>query len=213
MQTIMQTKIADRQAYANAPVVGLSPKVLAWSTAHPAEYQWLTDNADSFGFAASLLQSLRKWGSLTPNQHAAVQRILVKRKIQADRHASAPAVSLAPVEAAFDKAKAAGIKYPKLRLDVFTFSPAGATSKNAGAVYVKEGDTYLGKVLNGKLFAVSACTPQQEDAIVAVAADPMSAAIAYGKRFGKCSVCARTLTDAESIARGIGPVCATRFGW
>lgn len=213
MQTKLQTQMADRQAYANAPVVGLSPKVLAWSNANPAEYQWLVDNADSFEFAASLMQSLRKWGSLTVNQHAAVQRILVKRKIQADRHASAPAVSLAPVEAAFDKAKAAGIKYPKLRLDVFTFSPAGATSKNAGAVYVKEGDTYLGKVLNGKLFAVSACTPQQEEAIVAVAADPMNAAIAYGKRFGKCAVCARTLTDADSIAQGIGPVCATRFGW
>ena len=67
--------------------------------------------------------------------------------------------------------------------------------------------------MNGKLFAVSACTPQQEDAIVAVAADPMNAAIAYGKRFGKCSICARTLTDAESIARGMGAVCATRFGW
>ena len=213
MQTKLQTQMADRQAYANAPVMGLSPKVLAWSTANPAEWQWLVDNADSFEFAASLMQSLRKWGSLTIGQHTAVQRIIAKRKIQADRHASAPTVSLAPIESAFDKAKAAGIKYPKLRLDVFTFSPAGATSKNAGAVYVKEGDTYLGKVLNGKLFAVSACTPQQEDAIVAVAADPMNAAIAYGKRFGKCSICARTLTDAESIARGMGAVCATRFGW
>ena len=204
---------ADRQAYANAPVGGLPPKALAWASANPAEWQWLIDNADTFDFAASLLASLRKWGSLTVGQHTAVQRIIAKRKIQADRHASAPTVSLEPVETAFAKARAAGIKYPKLRLDVFTFSPAGANSRNVGAIYVKEGETYLGKVLGGKLFAVSACTPQQEQAIVAVAADPASAAIAYGKRFGKCSVCARTLTDEESINRGIGPVCATRFGW
>jgi hypothetical protein len=213
MQTRLHTIMADRAAYANAPTTTMSPRMGAWIAANPAAYDWLIDNCDSFDFAASLLSSLRKWGSLTPNQLAAVQRILVKRQIQADRHAAAPAVSLAPVESAFDKAKAAGIKYPKLRLDVFTFSPASATSKNAGAVYVKEGDTYLGKVLGGKLFAVSACTPQQEQAIVAVAADPAAAAIAYGKRFGKCSVCARTLSDADSINRGIGPVCATRFGW
>lgn len=56
-------------------------------------------------------------------------------------------------------------------------------------------------------------TPQVEQDILACAADPLNAAIAYGKRYGKCSVCARTLTDPESIDRGIGPVCAERFGW
>jgi hypothetical protein len=52
-----------------------------------------------------------------------------------------------------------------------------------------------------------------EREIVGVAHDPLNAAIAYGKRYGKCSVCARTLTDEASIARGIGPVCAANFGW
>ena len=52
-----------------------------------------------------------------------------------------------------------------------------------------------------------------EREIVAVAADPLNAAIAYGKKYGKCSVCARTLTDEDSINRGIGPVCAERFGF
>jgi len=203
---------ADRAAVASAPVAPASPAMLAWIDAHPAEYQWLIDS-NTFDFAVSLLASLRKWGKLTDGQLGAVQRILAKKQAQAVRHAAAPALSLEPVEQAFAKAQAAGIKRPKLRLGVFTFSPAPATGVNAGAVYVKEGEIYLGKVLGGRLFAAAACTVDQESQIVAVGQDPLSAAIAYGKEFGKCSVCARTLSDPESIARGIGPVCADRFGW
>lgn len=33
----------------------------------------------------------------------------------------------------------------------------------------------------------------------------------YGKLYGQCIVCARTLTDEESIAAGIGPICAGKF--
>jgi hypothetical protein len=32
-----------------------------------------------------------------------------------------------------------------------------------------------------------------------------------GVRTGRCVVCARTLTDPESVAAGIGPVCAARI--
>lgn len=34
---------------------------------------------------------------------------------------------------------------------------------------------------------------------------------AFGRETGVCCVCGRTLTDPDSIAAGIGPVCATRF--
>lgn len=33
----------------------------------------------------------------------------------------------------------------------------------------------------------------------------------YGKRTGRCMVCTRKLTNPESVANGIGPVCARRF--
>ena len=35
----------------------------------------------------------------------------------------------------------------------------------------------------------------------------------YGHEIGKCGVCNRTLTNDESRARGIGPVCAEKAGW
>lgn len=34
---------------------------------------------------------------------------------------------------------------------------------------------------------------------------------AYGKLYGRCMVCGATLTDPESIAAGIGPICAGRW--
>jgi len=40
----------------------------------------------------------------------------------------------------------------------------------------------------------------------------LAEAKAYGALYGVCCVCARTLTNEESIAAGIGPVCAGRLG-
>lgn len=40
----------------------------------------------------------------------------------------------------------------------------------------------------------------------------LNEAAKFGHTTGTCLVCARTLTDPESVARGIGPVCASRFG-
>jgi hypothetical protein len=34
---------------------------------------------------------------------------------------------------------------------------------------------------------------------------------AFGQLYGYCCVCGTELTDPESIAAGIGPVCATKF--
>lgn len=42
-------------------------------------------------------------------------------------------------------------------------------------------------------------------------ANPLVAAIKYGRLSGRCCSCGRDLTDPESIANGIGPVCATKF--
>lgn len=46
-----------------------------------------------------------------------------------------------------------------------------------------------------------------------VAKDAKAAAIAYGRWTNTCSQCGATLDDPESVAAGIGPVCASRLGW
>jgi hypothetical protein len=40
-----------------------------------------------------------------------------------------------------------------------------------------------------------------------------AAVIAYAKATGKCGVCHTKLTDPKSIAAGIGPVCAKKYGY
>lgn len=49
-------------------------------------------------------------------------------------------------------------------------------------------------------------------AIRTLSEDPQAAMIRYGMELGKCGVCGRTLTDEESRANGIGPICAEKFG-
>ena len=188
--------------------------VAAWAEQNPAAFEWIVNNADTNTFAGSLHQSLHKWGRLTDRQLLAVMGAIARATIAADKAQNAPTLSVEPIEVAFSKASAAGIARPKLRLGEFVFSPAPLTGKNPNAIYVKHSDgTYLGKVAGSRLFTVAAVSPEVEREIVAVAADPLNAAIAYGKRYGKCAVCARTLTDPESIDRGVGAVCAANYGW
>lgn len=212
---------AQRRAVAKADAQ--AAKAQAWKEANPAETAWMESSAPRFEFAKAMLDALNKYGHLTEKQMATVQRLTVQSaerqaQYQAERQAkaeTAPEVSVEAIEVAFQTAKGSGIKFPKLRLDGFVFSPAGANSKNAGAVYIKnkEDGVYLGKVMGGKLFTSRDCTAEAKDRIVAVATDPKQAAIAYGQRFGSCAVCGRELSDKDSVDRGIGPVCAERYGW
>lgn len=54
---------------------------------------------------------------------------------------------------------------------------------------------------------------ERERILSAIAADPAGASIRYGVEIGCCGVCGRTLTDEDSRAAGIGPVCAEKMGW
>ena len=214
---------ASAQRRATAKADAQAVKVQEWKDANPAETKWMEASAERFEFARSMLDALNKYGHLTEKQMATVQRLTVQdaerqaQRIaeQAVRAETAPELSVEAIEVAFNTAKQAGIKFPKLRLDSFMFSPAGENSKNAGAVYVKskEDGVYLGKVMGGRLFTSRDCTQEAQERIVAVASDPKQAAIAYGQRFGSCAVCGRELTDSDSVDRGIGPICASKYGW
>ncbi len=189
---------------------------------HPAAWTWIAANTGRFDFATALSAAIAKYGHLTDNQLAAVERCIAKDATRAAekaaREAGAPEVTVEPIEAAFaklweTKGKAKGIAHMRLRLGAFTFKPASGHSQNAGAIYVTEGEDYLGKIQGGKFKRTFACTAETEAEVVKVCADPQKEAIAYGKRYGICAVCGRGLENAESIERGIGPICAEKFGW
>jgi hypothetical protein len=46
-----------------------------------------------------------------------------------------------------------------------------------------------------------------------IAKDPQSAMLRFGVELGHCGHCGRTLTNEESRALGIGPVCRQKMGW
>jgi len=214
---------AGAQRRVTAKADAQATKAAEWKIANPAETAWMESSAERFEFARAMLDALTKYGSLTEKQFATVQRLTVQdveRKAnrvveQAARATSAPVVTVEAIEVAFNTAKQAGVKHPKLRLDTFVFSPAGEASANAGAIYIKnkEDGVYLGKVMGGRLFTSRDCTTEAAERIVAVSSDPKQAAIAYGMKFGACAICGRQLTDSDSIARGIGPICAEYYNF
>ena len=199
----------------------IAEAVEAFKAEHPAEMTWMATKAGSFDFANSMFEALHKYGNLTEKQFETVVRLTAKdaerqakyEAEKAEREANAPKVTIDKIAEAFSTAKASGIKSPKLRLADFKFSLAPAHGVNAGAIYVKRGEEYLGKVSNGTFKRAFHCDEVTENQVVEVISDPEAADVAYGKRFGQCSCCGRELSNQESIDRGIGPICAQNFGW
>lgn len=165
------------------------------------------------GFAASLVGQYDAKGRLSEKQYDAAERMLAKVQAnEARRAAPKVEVDVSRIETLLFTARMSRLKHPKFRAEGLTFSLAGPSSKNAGAVYVKHGEEYVGKVMDGKFWPVSATPAGTAEAIVRVAQDPRGAAVAYGRMTGNCACCGRELTDPKSVELGIGPICVARFG-
>jgi len=192
-----------------------------WFVAHPAEAAWMNESAASFDFAKSMVDAVYAYGDLTERQMETVQRLTQKSaerkqqwaKERAEREAAAPEVTSERLEQSFRNAKAKGLKWPRITMGEMVIKPAGESSKNPGALYVTEYGAYLGKVADGRFIKVRECGTEQEQKVVSLINDPVGAAEAYGHLTGHCCICNRELTNPESVARGIGPICADKFGW
>lgn len=135
-----------------------------------------------------------------------------------------------------------GFKWPRLMLATaggFKFKiTKSATGKHVGTYQVKERIKSAGRVFDmGSHAATDAPAPRwfgrieldgafvpslKEQAspefagVVAtlreIQANPDAAMKVQGQRTGSCCMCGRELTNAVSIARGIGPICGAKFG-
>jgi hypothetical protein len=205
-----KVKAAERKANS------IQENVDSFSQAFPEAWAWIQGNP-GFDFAANMRQAVEKYGSLTEGQLGAVNRCIERNKAReaakVARVESAPVVSVSSLEVAFANAAQNGLRRPKVRFAGLEVSLAPATGKNAGSLYVKADSVYVGKITSGRFLCTRECSDETQTRVIATLANPKESAIAYGRETGSCSCCGRELTDPESVAAGIGPVCAGKYGW
>ena len=207
---------------------------LAQDDAAPAQQFTVTARGETINFTSTLsdakvLETLRgmrsnfaqdlarKFNKLSASQYAWAHKLAVDANTVAVVDNTKPSQFEALFNA-FEAAKSKGAKRLTLRFEGVNVKP----NRDLSALWVTSqsetemGDyglkpKYLGKV------TPQGCDSRLGDDVKAIimgaANDPLSAAIKYGKVSGECSCCGRELTDPRSIERGIGPICATKFGW
>jgi hypothetical protein len=181
-----------------------------FAATHPSEYGWLTAKADRFDFAANLLDALRRYGSLTENQLAAVQRCQARDAERAavatiEAAKSAPSADLTALHAVLQR-------HAKFYAGELTISRRNADQ----LCWIKHenAEKVVGKIDNGKLTLWN--RPGVDMNAVRSMLDefngaPLQTAMKYGKLAGRCCSCGRELTNDGSIEAGIGPICAGKF--
>lgn len=127
--------------------------------------------------------------------------------------------------------QASGNEWPKVRLSFHDhplhLSVAGERARQPGSVNLTDGGSYGQNKWYGRISVDGTFTPAEaarnlepEDKREFWAlltrlrdGDAESVFAEYGKRFGVCCMCGRELTNEESVAAGIGPICQQRaFG-
>ena len=215
-KTSKESRAQGRAKAQERKVTTQESNVAGFAQAQPEAWAWIVANP-GFEFAVSMRGAVERFGSLTEGQLGAVLRCMERNKArEAEKVArvqAAPEVTTTALEDAFGKAREAGLRRIKVRFAGLEVSPASATSRNAGALYVKADGTYVGKITQGKFLCVRECSEATQARVLETLKDPKAAAIAYGRETGSCSCCGRELTDPESVAAGIGPICAGKFGW
>lgn len=224
-KTSPETRAQNRASTTARKQRSAAEAVEAFKTEHADVWAWMDGN--DFGYAVKLLADLHKYGSLTDGKLAAARGCIAKlaaaKAASAERAAAAPIADTAGIDRlklAFDtaianaaaKGKGVTLRRPRITIGGMVISPAKATSANPGALYVKSGETYLGKITQGRFFASRECSPEAQSKVLAFVADPAAAAKAYGQETGVCCICNATLVSKWRLL-GIGPVCAQKFGW
>lgn len=225
-KTSPETRAANRQQVADRKARVANDTFATFAAQQPEVAAWIEAKRGSFDFAAKMFDAVVRFGNLTEGQREAVERCIArdaaKATERAERAQQAPQVDTAGIDRlklAFDKAKAYAaakatgltIRNPKITIGGVTISPAKESGKNPGALYVKQGGDYLGKIAGGQFFASRECSPSQREQVLAFVADPAKAAKVYGQETGTCCLCGATLRS-EWRLKGIGPICSQRWG-
>jgi hypothetical protein len=224
-KTSADDRAKSRQQATQRKVSKAKENLTAFAVAHPTIAAWIAANP-KFDFAKKMEEAITKWGRLTEGQLAACERLVERDKARAAERQSrvdnAPTVDVSKIEKAFETALAKAnrpgargvwLKPLMLQSGEHPLKFTLGTEKWTGMIFVKVGEKKLGAIKDGKFTRRFECTAAEEAAVLDACSDPLKAAIAYGKAWSCCAVCGQTLTNDASIARGIGPICADKYGW
>lgn len=99
------------------------------------------------------------------------------------------------------------LKFPRIRTQSFFIKV-----KDGSVQVFRQADRLcIAKVVNHELLVSHQATPQDIDELRQLCDDPVKFASAYGVRTGYCMFCGLTLTKAESVGSGYGPICAEKW--
>ena len=226
----MQTAIATDRATAIS-------RAAAHASLRDPQEMAVTARGELVSFASSLsddaAQDLLQWcsGSFarslwqqSHNRQLSAAQLAWAHKLATDllrqesqQEANSGKAEFAKLFEVFKAAKARGLKRLTLRLSGVNVKPnrdltmlwvTSRTEKEEGNYGLQP--KYLGKVTPNCLD--SRLADDVKAVLFEAAADPLTAAIRYGKETGSCSCCGRELTNKESIRLGIGPICREKFG-
>lgn len=158
-------------------------------------------------FATSLASQYQERGSLSPKQLAAGR----KMKATMDAKAKAKAAKPAPKATVIDLTDLPSGYYAvpggdtRLKVRVAHGKPG---SKWDGWTFVSDGAEYGARTNYGSQRPGGSYSGKIGSELEAILAAPEAAQRAYGQLTGTCGRCGRLLEDENSIANGIGPVCA-----
>jgi hypothetical protein len=166
--------------------------------------EWLTSNADDGNeFAGSLLSAGTRFGVLTDGQLNAVLRNIDEGRGIVKGNESE--LDISELKGYF------AVPDGDTRLKLCVRHP-GKNSRYHGWIFVDDGAAYGQRQTYGKQAPDGMYQGKVQDALKAILLDPLAAQVAYGKLTGTCGHCGRILEDEQSVAAGIGPICAAKYG-
>ena len=139
-----------------------------------------------------------------------------------------PLMGFDKVVSLMTRIKDSGAKYPRVRL-AFADRPlvltlAGDRARQPGTVNLTDGAGYPNSTFYGRVTLTGRFEPHAAarnlDPVLKAAlwgvvsrlreGEAEEVFAEYGRAFGVCCMCGRELTDPESVALGIGPVCRSK---
>jgi len=164
-------------------------------------------------FALDLRATVMRKGSLSFAQmHEAKyqsENTLSVSAVRSKRERITPDETYAAFFEAFKTATRNGVKSPSIRLWVdgrdFNFFPASYISLNSGYIYAKEGETYLGKLGEGRFKPALECSAGLAVLVLVAVADPLRFVAAHAAATGNCPLC------VGKHGEGLHPECFAKF--